>query len=108
MLYPQSSILHPPFSASEGIMRSAILCSAILLFVGLAPLGHSQDKKDPYAEHIASTAPRSPAEEQKGFHLPPGFEIQLVASDPDIHKPMNLAFDDRGRLWMTESVEYPF
>ena len=40
--------------------------------------------------------------------LPPGFEIQLVASEPDIQKPMNLAFDARGRLWVTHSVEYPF
>ena len=36
------------------------------------------------------------------LHVPPGFEIQLVASEPDIHKPMNMAFDDRGRLWVTE------
>src|SRR5262249_21343775 len=36
------------------------------------------------------------------------FEVQLVASEPDIHKPMNMNFDDRGRLWVTESVEYPF
>jgi len=42
------------------------------------------------------------------FKLPPGFEIQLVASEPEIQKPMNLAFDNRGRLWVTHSIEYPF
>jgi len=42
------------------------------------------------------------------FKLPPGFEIQFVASEPEIQKPMNLAFDTRGRLWVTHSVEYPF
>src|SRR5205823_2875813 len=42
------------------------------------------------------------------FHLPEGFAIELVASEPEIHKPLNLAFDDRGRLWMTETIEYPF
>src|SRR5436190_1968064 len=57
---------------------------------------------------VATQDPLSPAEEQKKFHLPPGFEIQLVASEPDIAKPMNLAFDDRGRLFVTSSVEYPF
>ena len=31
-----------------------------------------------------------------------------MAAEPDIHKPLNLAFDDRGRLWVTETVEYPF
>src|SRR5688572_13606295 len=50
-----------------------------------------------------------PALEQiKKFHLPPGFKIQLVAAEPDIAKPMNLAFDDRGRLFVTSSYEYPF
>ena len=52
--------------------------------------------------------PRTPDEERKALHLPPGFEIQLVAAEPDIHKPLNLAFDDRGRLWVTDTVEYPF
>ena len=50
----------------------------------------------------------APAQEQKTFRLPPGFEIQLVASEPDISKPMNMAFDAQGRLWISESREYPF
>jgi putative heme-binding domain-containing protein len=57
---------------------------------------------------VATQEPLSAQEELKRFNLPPGFEIQLVASEPDIIKPMNLAFDDRGRLYCTQSVEYPF
>jgi putative heme-binding domain-containing protein len=57
---------------------------------------------------VATTDPLSPAEEQKKFHLPPGFEIELVAAEPDVNKPMNLKFDAHGRLWVTHSVEYPF
>lgn len=57
---------------------------------------------------VAPTEPRTPEEEQKSFRLPPGFEIQLVAAEPDIFKPMNLAFDDRGRLWVTDTLEYPY
>ncbi len=64
--------------------------------------------QDPFAAHIASSNPRSPEEERKGFHVPPGFEVQLVAAEPDVRKPINMNFDDRGRLWVTESVEYPF
>jgi putative heme-binding domain-containing protein len=59
-------------------------------------------------EDVSSFPPRSPADEHKALHLPPGFEIQLVAADPDIHKPLNLAFDDRGRLWITDTIEYPY
>jgi putative heme-binding domain-containing protein len=59
-------------------------------------------------EHVQSSDPLPPHEQQKRFRLPPGFRIQLVASEPDIAKPMNIAFDDRGRLLVTQSVEYPF
>ena len=44
----------------------------------------------------------------KKFHLPPGFEIQLVAAEPEVRKPINMNFDSRGRLYFTQSVEYPF
>ncbi len=57
---------------------------------------------------VAETPALTPAEELKKFHLPPGFEIQLVAQEPDIHKPMNMKFDAHGRLWVTHSIEYPF
>ena len=57
---------------------------------------------------VARSEPRTPVDERKAFHLPEGFEIELVAAEPDIHKPMNIAFDDKGRLWVTETVEYPF
>ncbi|MFQ3593298.1 MAG: hypothetical protein SNJ82_08940 [Gemmataceae bacterium] len=55
-----------------------------------------------FAPNVVTDKPRSPADQRKAFTLPPGFEIQLVAAEPDIHKPMNLAFDDRGRLWVRE------
>jgi putative heme-binding domain-containing protein len=57
---------------------------------------------------VRNTEPLSPEEERSRFRLPPGFEIQLVASEPDIAKPMNMAFDARGRLWLSTSEEYPF
>ncbi len=63
---------------------------------------------DPFAENVRPTEALTPEQEQKAFHLPPGFGIQLVAAEPDVNKPMNLAFDATGRLWVTTSREYPF
>jgi putative heme-binding domain-containing protein len=57
---------------------------------------------------VAKTEHRTPDEERKTFKLPPGFEIQLVAAEPEINKPMNIAFDAKGRLWVTSTVEYPY
>src|SRR6266702_809634 len=63
---------------------------------------------NPFAENVRPTEALTPELEQKSFYLPPGFEVQLVAAEPDIAKPMNLAFDATGRLWVTTSREYPF
>jgi len=84
-----------------------ILSAAVCLGVLLAVVGPLQ-ADDPFAEGVRTTDPLTPEEQQKRFKLPPGFEIQLVAAEPQIRKPMNLAFDGKGRLWVSESREYPF
>jgi putative heme-binding domain-containing protein len=83
-----------------------VLCGlvGIACFVGLAEL--AAQKEDP--KLVAPTDALTPEQEAKHFKLPPGFVIELVAAEPDIHKPMNLNFDDRGRLWVTDTVEYPY
>src|SRR5690606_40467676 len=35
------------------------------------------------------------------------FVIQLFAEEPDIVNPIAMAWDERGRLWIVESVDYP-
>jgi putative membrane-bound dehydrogenase-like protein len=49
----------------------------------------------------------SPSESNKLTQVPAGFEIQLFASEPDITNPIAMAWDERGRLWVVESVDYP-
>lgn len=61
-----------------------------------------------FGEMIRSSEPLTPAEELQTFHLPEGFEVQLFAAEPEIQKPMNLAFDAKGRLWVSGSNDYPF
>lgn len=84
------------------------LVGGILLLLGLKASGApALAPTDPFAENIRPTPWQSPAEEQKRLRVPEGFEIQLVAAEPDINKPMNLAFDARGRLWVSTTIEYP-
>jgi putative heme-binding domain-containing protein len=83
--------------------RCAVFGVAFLLLLVCVARG-----EDPFAAGVRPTEPLSPAEEQRSFTLPPGFEIQLVAAEPQIQKPLNLAFDARGRLWVTDTVEYPY
>jgi putative heme-binding domain-containing protein len=80
----------------------------VLSLFASADFGVVRAQKPAPVEDVSSFPPRTPLDERKALHLPPGFEIQLVAAEPDIHKPLNLAFDDRGRLWVTSTVEYPY
>ena len=36
-----------------------------------------------------------------------GFEVALVASEPEIRQPVTISFDDRGRLWVLQYLQYP-
>src|SRR5947209_19152536 len=82
-------------------MRSALFI--VVVVFGALPTALTADEPT-----IAATDFRSPADELKSFRLPPGFEAQLVAAEPDIQKPINIAFDAKGRLWATCTVEYPY
>jgi len=75
---------------------------AILLALIVAAPASSQDRL------VRETEPLSPAEEQKALHVPEGFEIRLFAAEPLINKPINLATDARGRVWVSSTVEYPY
>jgi putative membrane-bound dehydrogenase-like protein len=52
--------------------------------------------------------PRSAAQQRELFHLPEGYEIELVAQEsPGIGKFISVYFDQRGRLWTQTALEYP-
>jgi putative membrane-bound dehydrogenase-like protein len=49
----------------------------------------------------------APLEGVKAMQLPPGFSVQLVASEPELVQPVGYCIDDRARLWVLENVSYP-
>ena len=46
-------------------------------------------------------------EAMKFVQVPAEFSLSLFAADPDIVKPIAFAFDERGRMWIAETVDYP-
>jgi len=97
-----------PFDRTRCFARSCVALAAALALVGPAQRAAAAERDDPFASHVRPTAPLSPADERAGFTLPPGFVAELVAAEDRIAKPMNLACDDRGRLWVSCSREYPY
>jgi type 1 glutamine amidotransferase len=52
--------------------------------------------------------PLSPEESIKHFVTPVGFEMQLFVSEPQLEgKPIYMTWDERGRLWVCETYDYP-
>jgi putative membrane-bound dehydrogenase-like protein len=49
----------------------------------------------------------TPADSVKRMKPAPGFAVSLVAHEPEIRQPINLTFDQRGRLWVTQYLQYP-
>lgn len=78
----------------------------LLLLVGLAVFGAA------YASAadtlVRETEARTAEQERTALHVPDGFELQLFAAEPMINKPINLAVDERGRVWVSSTVEYPY
>ncbi len=61
----------------------------------------------PHAQDKPPGPPLSPAEAIRKMTVPEGFTVELVAGEPDIVNPVAMTFDERGRIWITESLEYP-
>lgn len=51
--------------------------------------------------------PLAPEESAQHLVTLPGFDARLFASEPNVIKPIWMAWDTRGRLWVCESVDYP-
>ncbi len=54
------------------------------------------------AEGAGRSPPLSPEEALKTFYMPPGYRLELVASEPLIQEPVAIDWDTDGRLWAVE------
>lgn len=51
--------------------------------------------------------PLDPQSSLKAMEVAKGYRIELIASEPVVQDPINLAFDLRGRPWIVEMTDYP-
>jgi putative membrane-bound dehydrogenase-like protein len=67
-----------------------------------------QDRKQQQKDYLRRMQePLEPAESMPHMVVPGGFEVRLFAAEPDIAKPICMAWDHRGRLWIAETTDYP-
>ncbi len=61
----------------------------------------------PHAQDRPPGPALSPAEAISKMKVPEGFAVELVASEPDLVNPVAFTFDEKGHIWVAESLEYP-
>lgn len=101
-------IKHPMFAEIEEFAaRTAHEDQLIGMLVGHIKAG---EKLKPVARRtLETTSPKTPdpEAERKTFQVADGFEVELFAADPKITKPVQMAFDQKGRLWVATTTLYP-
>ncbi|MFO0012170.1 MAG: PVC-type heme-binding CxxCH protein [Planctomycetota bacterium] len=82
--------------------------------LGCHVLRHQEQQLDGIAYQAAQPRPRRPLREDLSgldaashMTVPEGFHVQLAAGEPQVHQPVAMALDHRGRLWVAEAYTYP-
>ena len=89
------------------IISRYFLMTCLLHIISASLQAQQKDGLIPHAQDAPPGPALSPAEAVAKMKLPPGFVVDVVAAEPDVVNPVSMTFDDRGRIWITESLEYP-
>ncbi len=54
-----------------------------------------------------SQGPLSPAESLARFRIPGDLALDQILAEPVVRQPVSISFDERGRLWVVEYLQYP-
>ena len=58
-------------------------------------------------EPVKFQAPLAPKDSMRYTQVPADFDLQLFAAEPEVVKPIYIAWDERGRAWVIEARDYP-
>lgn len=93
------------------MLKNPALCGLVARAIAWAA---KREKLDDFCTppELASFAyppggPLAPDAARNALKTHPDFDVDLIAAEPLISKPVNLDWDERGRLWVAESLEYP-
>jgi putative membrane-bound dehydrogenase-like protein len=61
----------------------------------------------PSDRHAIRIPPSAPDQSLKSFEILDGFEMQLVASEPDVVEPVVVTYDENGQMYVAEYLKFP-
>ena len=68
---------------------------------------HFEDNRNPYARADDKGQASSPQEALASFRTGTGLTVETVLSEPQVRQPLFMDFDERGRLWVVQYIQYP-
>jgi len=88
-----------PINFMEKVTMISTLCRCVTGLAMLCMVGASG--------HASEPTGLSPQESLEHFTVADGLDIELFASEPHVRQPLSLSFDDRGRMWVLQYIQYP-
>ncbi len=60
------------------------------------------------AAHAVSNGPLTPEAALGAFQVPDDLQVELVLSEPVVRQPLFIDWDERGRMWVAQYIQYPY
>lgn len=80
-----------------------LIIGVVIAVVVLGSLAHAQPGKDPKP----ATPKLTPKEAAKSFKVADDLRFDQVLAEPIVKQPLSMSFDERGRLWLVQYLQYP-
>jgi putative membrane-bound dehydrogenase-like protein len=77
--------------------RMAVWCSILLAISQVEARGQQPESAGGF----------TPDEAVRRMVVPEGFHVEVFAAEPMVRQPVAACFDERGRLWVVEYLQYP-
>jgi mono/diheme cytochrome c family protein/glucose/arabinose dehydrogenase len=89
------------------VLRVAFFCG-MMVATGFAFQSSPANRPwPPGVQKVSNESPvLAPADALKTFYMPPGYHLELVASEPLVHDPTAIDWDLAGRLWVVEMTGF--
>ncbi|WP_161888482.1 DUF7133 domain-containing protein [Pontibacter russatus] len=107
-MHPDNNLYH--LKTNTSLRTFGVAAFALVLCTYCSPKKEAEVEKETFERVVVDenppSTPLSPEESMRKIVLPPGFHIQLVASEPMVQEPVAMAWDGNGRLYVAEMNTY--
>jgi putative membrane-bound dehydrogenase-like protein len=69
-------------------------------------LKHKPADATDFEDELPRIPPHEPADALSTFQTLPGFHLEQSAAEPLVHSPVAIAFDENGRMYVVEMIDY--